>query len=51
MGSSPDTSMNSTPKSASGRVGGCRMLPDIDAWPRGSHMRKVRRWSVFSMNH
>ena len=24
---SPDTSMNSTPKSASGRVGGCRMAP------------------------
>ena len=43
--------MKSTPKSASGRVGGCRMLPLIDPCPRGSYMSNVRRSSELSMNH
>src|SRR4030095_5787066 len=33
IGRQPDTSMNSTPKSASGLVGGWRIAPDIAAWP------------------
>ena len=33
IGRHPDTSMKSTPKSASGRVGGCRIAPDIAEWP------------------
>ena len=45
IGRQPDTSMNSTPKSASGRVGGWRIAPLIDAWPRGSYMSSFRTWS------
>ena len=51
IGSSPETSMNSTPQSASGRVGGCRIAPLIEPCPRGSHISSVRRSSAFSMNH
>ena len=36
---------------AEGVLGGCRIAPDSHPWPRGSHMRKVRRSSEFSMNH
>jgi hypothetical protein len=51
IGSSPVTSMNSTPTSASGRVEGWRMAPDMAAWPRGSYIRRVRMWSPCFMNH
>jgi hypothetical protein len=51
IGRHPDTSMNSTPTSASGRVGGCRMAPLIAAWPRGSNMSSLRSPSEFSTNH
>ena len=50
IGRQPETSMNSTPQSASGRVGGCRIAPLIAAWPRGSYMSSVRRSSLFSRN-
>ncbi len=46
IGRQPDTSMNSTPKSQSGRVGGCRIAPDIAEWPRGSHINSVRSPSI-----
>jgi hypothetical protein len=49
IGRQPETSMNSTPKSASGRVGGCRIAPLIEACPRGSYISRVRRWSRCSM--
>ncbi len=45
IGSSPETSMNRTPQSASGRVGGWRIAPLIAACPRGSYISQVRRWS------
>ena len=45
IGRQPETSMNSTPQSASSRVGGCRMAPDIAAWPRGSRISSSRRSS------
>ena len=45
IGRQPETSMNSTPQSASGRVGGCRIAPDIAACPRGSRMSRSRRSS------
>ena len=38
--------MNSTPQSASSRVGGCRIAPDIAAWPRGSRISSSRRSSI-----
>ena len=50
MGSSPETSMNSTPQSASSRIAGCRMAPLIALWPRGSRMSSRRSPSRFSMN-
>lgn len=50
MGRQPETSMNSTPKSASGRVGGWRMAPDMAPCPRGSHMSRVRSPSRCAMN-
>ena len=37
--------MNRTPQSASGRVGGCRIAPDIAPWPRGSRISSSRRSS------
>ncbi len=51
IGRQPDTSMNSTPKSASGRVGGWRIAPLIDAWPRGSYMSSFRTWSRCSRKY
>jgi len=51
IGRHPDTSMNSTPTSASGRVGGCRIAPDIAPWPRGSRISSSRRSSLFASNH
>ena len=45
IGRQPETSMNSTPQSASGRVGGCRIAPDIAPWPRGSRISSSRRSS------
>ena len=51
IGRHPETSMKRTPQSASGRVGGWRIAPDIDACPRGSVMSRVRTSSEFSMNH
>ena len=33
---------------ASGRVDGWRMAPLMDAWPRGSYMRSLRMWSMWS---
>ena len=33
IGRQPETSMNSTPQSASSRVGGWRIAPDIAPWP------------------
>ena len=38
--------MNSTPQSASGRVGGWRIAPDIAEWPRGSRISRSRRSSI-----
>ena len=38
--------MKSTPQSASGRVGGCRIAPDIAPWPRGSRISSSRRSSM-----
>ena len=46
IGSSPLTSMKSTPQSASGRVGGCRIAPDIAPWPRGSRISSSRSSSM-----
>ena len=51
IGRQPDTSMNSTPKSASGRVGGCRIAPLIAECPRGSYISSVRRWSRCSRKY
>ena len=45
IGRQPETSMKSTPQSASSRVGGCRIAPDIAACPRGSRMSSRRRSS------
>ena len=45
IGRQPETSMNSTPQSASGRVDGCRIAPDIAPWPRGSRISSSRRSS------
>ena len=45
IGRQPETSMKSTPQSASGRVGGCRIAPDIAACPRGSRISSRRRSS------
>ena len=45
IGRQPETSMNSTPQSASARVGGCRIAPDIAPWPRGSRISSRRRSS------
>jgi hypothetical protein len=45
MGRQPETSMNSTPQSASSRVGGWRIAPDIAACPRGSFISSSRTWS------
>jgi len=45
IGRHPDTSTNSTPQSASGRVAGCRNAPDIAEWPRGSRISSSRRSS------
>ncbi len=49
IGKKPLTSMYSTPKSASGRVGGWRIAPLIAACPRGSSTRKRRNSSRCSM--
>ena len=46
IGRQPETSMNSTPQSASWRVGGWRIAPDIAACPRGSCMSRSRRSSI-----
>jgi hypothetical protein len=46
IGRQPDTSMKSTPQSASSRVGGWRIAPDIAAWPRGSRMSSRRSSSL-----
>ena len=51
IGRHPETSMKSTPKSASGRVGGCRIAPDIAEWPRGSNMSSVRSSSMRSRKY
>ena len=51
IGSRPDTSTNSTPQSASGRVGGCRNAPDIAEWPRGSRINRSRRSSRCSSKY
>ena len=42
IGRQPDTSMNTTPQSASARVGGCRIAPLIAEWPRGSYISSLR---------
>ena len=47
IGRQPDTSMNSTPQSASSRSGGCRMAPDIAPWPRGSRISSSRSPSMW----
>ncbi|BCB76722.1 hypothetical protein Pflav_031320 [Phytohabitans flavus] len=49
IGRQPLTSMNTTPQSASGRIGGWRIAPLIAACPRGSYISSVRRWSRLSM--
>ena len=41
--------MNSTPQSASGRVGGWRIAPDIAPWPRGSRISSSRRSSQLGL--
>ena len=46
IGRQPETSMNTTPQSASGRVGGCRMAPLIAPCPRGSNMSSRRTSSM-----
>jgi hypothetical protein len=46
IGRQPETSMNSTPQSASSRVGGCRIAPDMAEWPRGSRISRSRRSSI-----
>ena len=46
IGSSPLTSMKRTPQSASGRVEGCRIAPDIAPWPRGSRISSSRSSSI-----
>ena len=46
IGRQPETSMNSTPQSASSRVGGCRIAPDIAECPRGSRISSSRRSSI-----
>ena len=51
IGRQPETSMNSTPQSASARVGGCRNAPDIAAWPRGSRISIRRRSSRCSSKY
>jgi hypothetical protein len=38
--------MKRTPQSASGRVGGCKIDPDIAACPRGSRISSSRRSSI-----
>jgi hypothetical protein len=43
--------MYRTPKSASGRVGGCRIAPLIAECPRGSFISIRRSPSEFSRNH
>src|SRR2546423_5279007 len=43
--------MTRTPKWASGRVGGWRRLPDIEEWPGGSYIGRVRRSSLWAMTH
>ena len=50
IGRQPDTSMNSTPKSASGWVGGCRIAPDMAPWPRGSRISSWRSSSWLDSN-
>lgn len=51
IGSTPVTSMKSTPQWASGTVGGWRIAPESVPCPRGSFIRNVRRWSECAMNH
>ena len=51
IGRQPETSMNSTPQSASGRVGGCRIAPLIAPCPRGSRISSSRTSSMLSSNH
>ena len=46
MGRQPETSMKRTPQSASGRVGGWRIAPDMAECPRGSRMSRSRRSSI-----
>ena len=48
IGRQPETSMKITPQSASGRVGGCRIAPDIAPWPRGSRISSSRSSSMCS---
>ena len=45
IGRQPQTSMKSTPQSASSRVGGWRIAPDIAECPRGSRISRSRRSS------
>jgi len=49
IGRQPETSMNSTPTSASDRVAGWRIAPLMDAWPRGSFMSSLRMPSMLAM--
>ena len=49
IGRQPETSMKSTPQSASARVGGCRIAPDIAPWPRGSRISSSRRSSMLGL--
>jgi hypothetical protein len=51
IGRHPETSMKTTPTSASGRVEACRMAPDMALWPRGSCIRSVRRSSRWFMTN
>src|SRR5665647_2024888 len=51
MGRHPDTSMKTTPQSASCLVGACRIAPLMAAWPRGSFISNSRMWSRFSMKY
>ena len=46
IGRQPETSMKSTPQSASSRVGGWRIAPDIAPCPRGSRISSRRRSSI-----
>ena len=49
IGRQPDTSMNSTPMSQSGRVGGYSIEPDMTSCPRGSNISARRTQSCRAM--